>query len=179
MFSVEPSAQCENVIKTRPAVNNNIQICERDFHCDQANTIIMIIMTRLIIKKQIPPQGGMMMVVILMMMNLTQTMIVSRADFRICDLLIQNNWHCSPQHLRKCWWWWWRWRLCWWWRWRWGNWERYPIKLPLKAFLAKYKWSTYTTELWEISGFPKTRFFETKNIPKMSFGRFRSCQCQC
>ena len=49
MFSVEPSAQCENVIKTRPAVN--IRICERDFHCDQANTIIMIIMTRLIIKK--------------------------------------------------------------------------------------------------------------------------------
>ena len=72
---VEPSAQCENMIKTRPAVN--IQICEKDYHdyyYEQAD------------QKQTNSNTE-----ILMMLNLSQTMIVSRAVFRIWDLLIQNN----------------------------------------------------------------------------------------
>ena len=38
-------------------------------------------MIRLIKHNQIPPQVGIMMVIILMMLNLSQTMIVSRAGF--------------------------------------------------------------------------------------------------
>ena len=132
-----------------------------------------------------------MITLILIMLDLSRAVKVRTGCFQNLGFtgseqlsLLRNTQQCWPRHLSKCWWRWWRqwlwqWQWQWRWWWRWDNWERLPIKLPLKAFLAKYKWSTYTTELWDISGFPKTRFFETKNIPKMSSGRFGSCQCQC